>query len=149
MPIRLLGAFNFVSLVSWLMLLAGGSIAVVGWLSPPMTGFEASGWVFDDQHVSAEIGAWDLKGCHYLRNSATGTVRNDGVWYKVSMWVTPDSPPGRPSAWRGMGRWQWDRPEPKAPIALAVAHFTLICDGEPVQMTAGPFKVSDPLAQVK
>ena len=130
--------------LGWAASLAGFAYAGVQWFSPPLTGFDASAWVYNPQHVSAEIGAWDLKGCHIAKGVAKGSAREGGVWWEVPVYIIPHSTaPTSKEGWHTLGRWQWDRPENPADIDRVSAVVTAICGDQQTSITVGPIEVKD------
>jgi hypothetical protein len=126
----------------WVITVGLGSYMTVTGLAPPLTGFSSSAWVVDQQHVSAEIGAWDLKSCHYVKGSAVGYAGENNAWWKVDMNVGPHGPPLGEPGWRSLGRWSWGRPELYGNVSEVRAELTIVCGKDPPsKILVGPFDV--------
>ena len=124
----------------WVITAAIGGYMTVSSLAPALSGFSSSAWVYDQQHVSAEIGAWDLKSCHYVKGSAVGYAHEGDSWWRVDLNVGPHGPPVDRPGWRSLGRWTWGRPDLYGNVNEVRAELTIVCGKEePTKIDVGPF----------
>ena len=124
----------------WAITIGLGGAMIASGFTPPLAGFSASAWVYDQQHVSAEVGAWDFKGCRYVKGSAEGYAGEGDSWWRVDVNVGPHGPPLDKLGWRDLGRWTWGRPEGFTNVKSVMATLTVVCGKEqPTKIDVGPF----------
>jgi len=127
-------------LINRIVVLVAAPLLLADFFAPPLIDFQARDWRTDGQGISAQMSAFDVRGCHYVPSRATGLIYADDQW-----WTAPLTIAGvrdaqtTPLRWRELGRWTWGKSDGHVDVKRLTATLFVVCAGALQSINVGPF----------